>query len=597
MILAPVDRGTSLGTIEAGLTVFGVVIALFWPNIGNDTFTKVEHIFRTLARKKGLAVLAVGASAFFIRLVILPFSPIPHPFILDAFSYLLAGDTYAHGRLTNPTPMMWTHFETFQVTMQPTYMSMYFPAHGMVLAAGQALTGHPWFGLLFISSLMCAAICWMLQGWLPPTWALLGGLLAVMRLGLFSYWINTYSGGGAIAAVGGALVLGALPRLIRRARTVDATLLALGAIILVNSRPYEGGLLCIPVAVLLIKWLVTGINRPPFGVLIRRAILPIGLVVIAVLWMGYYNYRVFGDPFTEPYKLSRTAYASAPHFIWQSPRPEPHYRHPVMREFYTGWELSYFQKVRTVRGFLIETPLKLARAILFYVGITFLPLIFLTRRIFLDRRTRFLVICVLVLAAGMLMETWLIPHYLSPFTAAFYALGLQAMRHLRVLSFDGKPVGVGMVRAMVTVCVLLTALRTFAVPLNLRLAEWPTWTWYGSQDFGVPRAQVQMELEGKAGKQLAIVRYAPAHRSIDEWVYNAADIDGSKVIWAREMQPAEDLELIHHYKDRNIWLIQPDKEPAEISPYATAERERLAQQQIDSKTLGMLQVGGNNAQR
>ncbi len=598
MILAPVDsRGTSLGAIEAGLTVFAIVIAVLWPNTRSGNFIKIERTFAAFARRKNLAVVVVGATAFLFRLAILPLCPIPHPFILDAFSYLLAADTYSHGRLTNPTPVMWPHFETFQVTMQPTYMSMYFPAHGMVLAAGQALTGHPWFGLLFVSSLMCAAICWMLQAWLPPTWALLGGLLAVMRLGLFSYWIDTYSGGGAIAALGGAFVLGALPRLMKRTKTVDAILLALGVVILANSRPYEGLLLCLPVAALLIKWLATGANRPPAKVLLQRAIMPLIVTTTAVLWMGYYNYRVFGDPFTEPYKLSRTTYATAPHFIWQSPRPEPQYRHAVMREFYTGWELSYFQRIRTLRGFLEETPLKLARAILFYAGITFLPLIFMLRRVAFDRRVRFLVICVLFLAAGMLMETWLIPHYLSPFTAAFYALGLQAMRHLRVWDFDGRPVGIQMVRAMIAACVLLTALRTFAGPLHLRLGGWPTWTWYGSQDFGMPRARVQAELEQKPGKQLAIVRYAPTHNSVDEWVYNAADIDNANVIWAREMKPAEDLELIQHYKDRNVWLVQPDKEPVEVSPYATAERTHIAQQQMNSNATGMLQVGGNNVER
>ena len=79
-------------------------------------------------------------------------------------------------------------------------MSMYFPAQALVLAAAKVVTGHPWFGVSVHERLMCAAICWMLQAWLPPTWALLGGMLAVLRIGLFSYWINTYTGAGFIAA-------------------------------------------------------------------------------------------------------------------------------------------------------------------------------------------------------------------------------------------------------------------------------------------------------------------------------------------------------------------------------------------------------------
>ena len=86
------------------------------------------------------------------------------------------------------------------------------------------------------------------------------------------------------------------------------------------------------------------------------------------------------------------------------------------------------------------------------------------RRVFLDRRIRFLVLCVLVLAAGMAIEIFLVPHYLAPFTAAFYAFGLQAMRHLRVWRPGGQPAGLTMVRMNVDICLILAGLRLFAGP-------------------------------------------------------------------------------------------------------------------------------------
>src|SRR5580658_3876043 len=248
MTLPPTsDRGLSLMLIEGGLTAIAIAVAFCWPRLGSRYFSSVENLFRTLARRKGYAVLVVGASALLLRLALLPLCPVPNPFIPNDFSFLLAADTFASGRLTNPTPAMWTHFESIHITMKPTYMSMYFPAQGLVLAAGKVLFGRPWFGVLCASAMMCASICWMLQAWLPPTWALLGGMLAVLRLGLFSYWINTYSGGGSIAALGGALVLGGVPRFMRAARLRDGLLLSVGVILLATSRPYEGLLLCLPV--------------------------------------------------------------------------------------------------------------------------------------------------------------------------------------------------------------------------------------------------------------------------------------------------------------------------------------------------------------
>ena len=63
------------------------------------------------------------------------------------------------------------------------------------------------------------------------------------------------------------------------------------------------------------------------------------------------------------------------------------------------------------------------------------------------------------------------------------------------------------------------------------------------------------------------MRYSVAHNPQDEWIYNAADIDHSKVIWAREMDPASNRELFQYYKDRKVWLVQPDTQPVAVSPY------------------------------
>jgi hypothetical protein len=573
-------RGTSLMMIEGGLTLVAIAVAFCCPRLGSNYFSRIERAFGRLARKQGLAVAVVGVTALVVRLAILPLCPIPLPFVPNDFSFLLASDTFASGRLTNPTPAMWVHFESIHVSMTPTYMSMYFPAQGLVLAASKVLLGHPWYGLLLVSALMCAAICWMLQAWLPPTWALLGGLLAILHLGLFSYWINTYHAAGSLVALGGALVLGALPRFMKTVKIRYSLLMAVGVVLLATARPFEGVLLCLPVAFVLGRWLVVGKNRPSGSVLLRSAAAPLVIIIAAGAWMGYYDYRAFGRPLTLPYTINRNTYAMAPYFVWQPARPEPAYRHEAMRDFYYEGELRGFAQFHTLSGFVSDTLLKGVRGILFFAGLALLLPLIMLRRVLMDRRIRFLVVCVVVLAGGMVIEIFLLPHYMAAFTAAFYAIGLQAMRHLRLWRPEGQPVGMTLVRLTVASCFVLACLRLYAAPLHLMLAEWPAseWsgTWYGPGHFGTERANLEAGLEQLPGRQLVIVRYSADHNPFDEWVYNAPDIDNSKVIWARGMDTANDLELIHYYKDRKVWLVQPDTQPAEVSPYTVSALESIA---------------------
>jgi hypothetical protein len=264
--------------------------------------------------------------------------------------------------------------------------------------------------------------------------------------------------------------------------------------------------------------------------------------------------------------VNRATYASAPHFWLQSARPEPVYRHAMMREFYSDVELAWYRKIRTAKGFFEANANKFGFALLFYPGIAMLaPLVMLPKAL-RDRRIRFLLVAGVLFLAGLAMETWFIPHYMAPFAAGFYAILLQCMRHLRFCRPSGRATGLFLVRAIPVLCLALAGIRLYAHPLHIRLVGADCLTWYGSEPLGLERSQAQAKLESYPGRQLAIVRYARGHNVFDEWVYNAADIDRSNVVWAHEMNPTDDQQLLKYFKDRKAWLVEPDFNPPRVSP-------------------------------
>jgi hypothetical protein len=549
--------------VEVGIAIITLFVAFAIPGCAR-VFAPIEKWAGRLANRPNIALLLIGLSAPLIRFALLPFAPVPEPERHDEFSFLLAADTFASGRLTNPTHPMWVHFETFHENHQPTYASMYPPAQGLTLAMGTVVFGHPWYAVSITVGLMCAAIYWMLRAWLPARWALLGGVLVVLRIGILSYWMNSYWGGG-ISAAGGAMVLGALPRLIRRPRISMSVLLGLGLLILANSRPYEGLLLGLPVATALIVW-ASGRKRPPIRILLIRVITPLGVVfLMAAGTMSYYNWRVFGCPWTLPYQINRATYAVSPVFIWQSPTPQPAYRHKVMRDFYVEWELPVFERARTVQGFFSGMATKLGMVLYFFFGAILTIPLFMLPAVLCDRRMRFLLWTGGFYAVGLLANAFSVPHYFAPATALFYAVLLQAMRHLRQWRHGTQQPGLFLVRCIPVLCVMLSVIHIAWIPLT--------------STAGPVRAKIQQQLETIPGRQLAIVRYTPEHKPLSmEWVYNAANIDAAKVVWAREMTPALDQQLIEYFKDRQVWLVEPDCTPPRVSKYAarsSLERKAL----------------------
>jgi hypothetical protein len=539
---------------------FLLVVACSMPGPFTKSILAFARAFRRLAGLKRASLLLLFLGVFGTRLAVLPRLSVPVPGIHDEYSYLLLGDTLAHGRLTNPSHPLWMSFETFHVNWFPTYASKYPPGQGAVLALGELL-GTPWIGVLLCTAGMCAVILWMLRAWLPPRWALLGSLLVALKFGIASYWMNSYWG-GSLAATGGALVLGALPRILREGKVRSALAMGMGIAILANTRPYEGFLLCIPV-VGWIAWWFAGKTKSsvPTRRRVTKVLLPLAtLLTLTALFVGYYNWRLTGNARLFPYVLNSQTYRSMGIFLWQRPAPLMHYHNQQFEDFYNGWEREEYD--HSWKAVECVTAVKLARAGSTYFWWGALLLLPGLPFAFRDKRMRLPVIVFGLGCLGFVSVIWSMPHYAAPFTAVIFLVLVQAMRHLSFARIRRRPIGLALSAAAIF---LLAADTTSAV--HNRECDPLDWACKGDPS----RAVIGERLSHTPGKHLILVRYAEDHNIHDEWVYNGAEIDSAKVLWARDLDAAQNAKLFEYFKDRKIWLVEPDVDNTEIIPYPRNE--------------------------
>src|SRR5205085_2212582 len=172
---------------------------------------------------------------------------------------------------------------------------------------------------------------------------------------LHSYWINSYWG-GAVAALGGALAIGALPRILRRRQLGDVLWLLIGLGLLANTRTLEGFAFSLPLLATITLWFVAHRTQKALW---RQVAIPfvLGAALLAG-WMGYYNFRGTGSVVTSPYVVNFREYHLASPFFGQPLRPEPQYRVPQMKSMYEKLEVRAWQLSRTLPGTMVLFSLK-----------------------------------------------------------------------------------------------------------------------------------------------------------------------------------------------------------------------------------------------
>jgi hypothetical protein len=505
---------------------------------------RAESWFNRLANRKILAVLICAGTAMLPRLALLPWIPARAPAIMDEFSYILGAQTLAAGRSTNPTPLFWTHFESFHINMVPSYQSMYPPGPGLFYALGILVGGNPWWGLWLSTGLMCAGICWALQPLIRPRHAFLAGIFCGLKYGVFSIFSDWYLG-GAVAAFGGALALGAFLRLVSGGKTQHVAGLVAGVAILANSRPFEGSLFSLPLALATLIWILR--NR-------RWRALVGSMALLAALFamMGYYNWRGTGSALKMPYMANFEQYHYVMPLLGMGIRPLPIYRHPDMGVLYEQLEGMRGRLSQTISGVLSLNWEKFQS----YYSEHFAPVVLLVllgiAASLRSSRRRVPALALLLVSCGLFCTVYRqFSAYPAPMLVSYFGLGMIGIRRLNAISIRGRRLGPYLGRG-ITVVLLLYALGRLGENtikgLKATAADPSPWNQV--------RTRIIEDLEKRGGNHLVLVKYLPGHNGHEEWVYNSPDIDRQRVILARSMSDAEDHDLARHYQARQAWVLE-----------------------------------------
>jgi hypothetical protein len=116
--------------------------------------------------------------------------------------------------------------------------------------------------------------------------------------------------------------------------------------------------------------------------------------------------------------------------------------------------------------------------------------------------------------------------------------------------------------------------RLLSPPLHAANPNNPFVSWCCGQKGNLDRAAIVASLDRLPARHLVFVTYRPEHVFTYEWVYNEAEIDRAKVVWARDLGAEANRRLMDYFGDRQAWTVDADQHPARAERIQAADERR-----------------------
>lgn len=583
---------TLLATCMAGILA---CLATVQPRLGRSVWILENRIAHRLGRRTNILLFSAALLPVALRILLLAVDPVPQPNAMEEYNHIFQAETHALGRLANPVHPLSVMVQSFQQIGWPHFMSGRPPLSSIFMTVGQVLFGSPFVGNLLGISLTSLALCWMLVGWLPRRLAVLGSYIAITNWCLFGYWINAFWSPTPIV-LGGALLMGVVPRVQRHPQYWHALLFTLGLLLLAGTRPYENAVYASAIGLWLTYHFLRGPGRPNLAIAMKRFALPTFVGAIAIIGAQLaYNEATTGNPLLMPYQVWRASQDITQTFLWQPIRDASGFYFEGAARF-ARWNASLVAAItndgifgfvqliarhavtfRDLVGPLLLLPflcwspgwlgLSVRSPLIILLGAIALYLVLLIPWGWAGAVLKLAAMAALVmrlrnqedrLPAGLILigfiATSLPSFYMSIYFTAFTgAILLLIVTGLRNLALWNRPLGASYAGFALLGCTLMPSIQTIAAAAGYPLIG-PPLSQYDTY-LASPRREVLATLAAQPGPHVIFVRSARLlHAELDP-VWNSPDVDNQFVVWARDLRPEWTATAQRYYAGRRFWLM------------------------------------------